>query len=253
VTLRRWAALALALAAAPALAYLLPPAAVLRLMGERRARLELTSLEVIGTLQLERAAAARLGPALRIGAPAPVVEVPARFQLKVPGRCRLELLPQNVAEAERPFLTVRDGNVSGRGGLESVPAAVALARSTCALLATSVAGDASDAYAAALSRLKVGLTDVSLGRFDGRVAYVIGGRDKDRKPLLFVGKDDYQPMRLVVPEGSALEDVRFVGWGSHVGGDWFPRAVEAWEGTTLQLRLTTEKATANPKIPDAVF
>lgn len=251
MTSRRWAAILLAALALPAAAYVLPASAILRLMGQRRAQLELTSLEVQGTLQVEGAAASRL--AAGRAAAAPTLEVPARFQLKVPGRCRLELLPSGVAEADRPVVTVRDGAVSGRGGLEAVPAAVALARSACALLATPLAGDASDAYAVALGRFKIALADVSLGRFDGRLAYVIGGRDRDRKPLLFVGKDDFQPSRLLSEAGGVVEDVRLVGWGSHVGGDWFPRAVEAWEGPALQLRFTTEKATANPKLPDAIF
>lgn len=251
MTLRR-AIAAIALSTAlPALAYVLPPASILRRLGERRAALELSALEVTGTLQGQGPAADRLAQA---GVPRPPgggeLSAPARFLMRIPGRCRLELALPDVAEANRPFVAIRDGVLSGRGGLEAIPSAVALVRSACVLLGQPTAGDASDAYAAALARRGVALADATLGRFDGRIAYVIGGRERDAKPLLFVDKDGFQPLRLVAPEGGALQDVRLLGWGSHVGGDWFPRAVEVVEGGAPRLRFTTDRARANPKLPD---
>jgi hypothetical protein len=148
---------------------------------------------------------------------------------------------------------VRDGKLSGSGGLESIPAAVAAVRAACALLAAPTAGDASSAYAAALARRGVALGDTALARFDGRLAWVLGGRPGKAGPLAYVDKDGYQPLRLVTPEGGALIDVRLLGWGSPIGGDWFPRAVEVLEGEALRLRFTTEKAAANPKLLDALF
>jgi hypothetical protein len=249
----RRAAAALALSAAlPALAYVLPVPGILKRMGERRAALELASLEVTGTLVAEADAAERLGGALGQRA-AGAISVPARLALKVPGRCRLELAPPGTPEAARPFVSVRDGKLGSGGGLGDLPAAVALVRGACTLLAVPTAGDASSAYAAALSRRGVALADASLGRFDGQIAYVIGARANDAKPRLFVGKDGFQPLRLVAEEGGALRDVRLLGWGSPTGGDWFPRAAEVWEGDRAKLRFTTERAVANPKLPEPLF
>lgn len=249
--LRLAAALSLA-AALPALAYILPVPGILRRMGERRAALSLSSLEVEGTLVAEGPAAERIGAAMgaRPGGP---VSAPATFRMKVPGRCRLELAPPDAPESARPFLAVRGDRVTGGGGLERLPAAVALVRAACALLATQPVGDATGAYAAALQRRGVTLADASLGRFDGRIAYVIGGRAREAKPLLFVEKDGFQPLRLLAPEGGEMMDVRLLGWGSPMGGDWFPRALEAWSGDAAQLRFTTEKAKANPKLADLLF
>jgi hypothetical protein len=171
--------------------------------------------------------------------------------MKVPGRCRLELAVAGVAEAQRPFVSLRDGRISG--ALAELPGAAAAVRAACALLATPTAGDASHAYAAVLARHGVALGEATLGRFDGRIAYVVGGRSRDAKPLLYVAKDAFQPLRLVAPEGKDLLDVRLVGWGSPMGGDWFPRAVEVFSKDTPLLRLDTEKATANPKLPEALF
>ncbi|HTN54102.1 MAG TPA: hypothetical protein VML50_16965 [Anaeromyxobacter sp.] len=253
-SLRRAAVAALALAAAlPALAYLLPATAILKRLGERRAALELESLEVRGTFQAEGPPADRLAPAGQPRGPGGLLALPARFLMKVPGRCRLELAPPELPEAERPFVAVRDGRLTGRGGLDQVPSAVALVRAACALLAAPAAGDAPEAFAAALARRGVAVPDVSLGRFDGRIAYVIGGRERDAKPLAFVDKDGFQPLRLIAAEGPTLEDVRLLGWGSPTGGDWFPRAVEAYEGGALRVRLTTERAVPNPRLADALF
>ena len=249
--LRRVAA-ALALAAAlPAAAYILPVPGILRRMAERRAALGLDALEVHGTLAGRGPAAERLAAAAGIRAAGPEVSVPARFLAKVPGRCRLEVERADVPEADRAYVAVRDGKLAG--SLADLPPAAALVRAACTLLAGPTAGDPTDVYAAALGRRGVSLAEASLGRFDGRIAYVVGGRAKDPKPLLFVEKNGFQPLRLVAPEGAELVDVRLLGWGSPTGGDWFPRAVEAWARDALALRLSTERASANPKLPEALF
>jgi hypothetical protein len=250
----RRAAAAIALAVAvPAAAYVLPVPAILRRVGERRAALELASLEVTGTLVAEADAAERIAAALGQRAPGGPLSVPARLLVKVPGRCRLELAPPGVAEGARPFVAVRDAKLASGGGLGDVPAAAALVRGACTVLGVSTGGDASSAYAAALGRRGVPLAEASLGRFDGQIAYVIGARANDAKPRLFVAKDGFQPLRLVTEDGGALRDVRLLGWGSPTGGDWFPRAAEVWEGDRARLRFTTERAAANPKLADLLF
>jgi hypothetical protein len=249
---RAAAALVLALAV-PALAYVLPVPGILKRMGERRAALSLASLEVRGMLVAEGDVAARIAAATGGGAVAGELSLPATFRMKVPGRCRLELASPDAPEIGRLFVAVRDGKLSGAGGLDQLPSAVALVRSACVLLATRVAGDATGPYATALGRRGVALSDATLGRFDGRIAYVIGGRATETRPLLYVEKEGFQPLRLLSTEGGALHDVRLLGWGSQMGGDWFPGAVEVWTGDTAALRFTTEKASANPKLADLLF
>jgi hypothetical protein len=249
----RRAAAALALAAAlPVSAYILPVPGILRRLAERRAALHLDALEVHGTLTARGAAAEQLVAAAGLRAAGRgEASAPARFQLKVPGRCRLEIVSPDVADGQRPYVAVRDSKVSGP--LAQAPGAAALVRSACALLAVPPGGEPGLAHAAALSRQGVALGEATLGRFDGRIAYVVGGRQRDAKPLLFVEKDGFQPLRLVSAEGKELVDVRLVGWGSPTGGDWFPRAVEIVAKDVALLRFDTEKASANPKLADALF
>jgi hypothetical protein len=251
---RRLAA-ALSLAAAlPAAAYLLPVPGILRRLAERRAALSLEALEVQGTLTARGAAAEPLAAAAGVRPSASgEASAPARFLMKVPGRCRLELAPPEVPEALRPYVAARDGKLAGP--LAPLAPAAALVRSACALLAIPPGGEPGEAHAAALARYGVALGEATLGRFDGRIAYVVGGRQKEAKPLLFVEKDGFQPLRLVAAsaEGKDLLDVRLVGWGSPTGGDWFPRAVDVWAKDAPLLRFDTEKATANPKLPEQLF
>jgi hypothetical protein len=150
-------------------------------------------------------------------------------------------------------VSLADGRLAGRGGLEQVPSAAALVRAACALIGVRVTGDAAGTYAAALSRRGVAVHDATLGRFDGRLAYVLGGRERDSRPLAFVDKETFQPLRLVALEGAALLDVRLLGWGAPPGGEAFPRAAEVHEGEALRLRFTTGRATPNARLADTLF
>ncbi len=246
---RLGAAAALALAG-PALAYVLPPAAVVKKVAEKRASLEVTSLEATGTVELRGAALARLGALAPAGGAS--LSLPARIAVKVPGRARLELRPVDAPEAERPFVSVKDDRLAGQGGLEATPAAVALVRALATLLA-SPGGNDGRALAEALVRRGVKLDDATLGRFDGRLALVLGGKASDPRPLAFVDKETWMPLRLLAVEGGTRLDVRLVDWGSATGGDWFPRAVEVWDGATLLLRFSTETASGNPRLPETIF
>jgi hypothetical protein len=238
------------LVAGPATAYVLPPAAVLKKVAERRAALEIGSVEATGTLELRGAALARLAALAPPGAT--TLSLTARVQVKTPGRARLELLPGDAVEGERPFVSVKDDRLAGRGGAEATPAATAMVRALAALLGSPSGGDGR-AFGEALVRRGVKLDESSLGRFNGRLALVLGGRAADARPLAFVDKETWMPLRLLAQEGAARLDVRLLDWASPNGGDWFPRAVEVWDGATLLLRFTTEKASGNPKLPEALF
>jgi hypothetical protein len=251
---RRLLAVALAAAVAtPALAYVPTVGAILRRAAEKRGSLTLTALEASGTLEVQGEAGARLAEAMGLPPSSDGrLAVPARFLVKIPGRCRLELARPGLADADRPFVVVRDGRVTGRV-LDTIPAAVALARGACALVAVRGGPNDDRAYAAALTRRGVPLDASSLGRVDGRVAFVIGGTGADGRPSAAFDKETAQPLRLLAKEGSVLLDTRLAGWGSSEGGDWFPRSVEVYEAEELRARFATTRASANPKLPDAMF
>lgn len=251
---RRLFAVALAaLLAAPALAYVPSVNAILKRAAEKRSALNLTALEVSGTLAVPGESGGRLAEAMGVPpASDGGLVVPARFLVRIPGRCRLELTRPGLADADRPFVLVRDGRVTGHV-LETIPAAVALAREACALVAIRSGPDADRSYAGALARHGVPLDASGLGRVEGRLAFVVGGNGADGRPSAAFDKETAQPVRLLAKEGSVLFDTRLTGWGSAEGGDWFPRSVDVYEGEELRARFATARANANPKLSGALF
>ncbi|HEX8909868.1 MAG TPA: hypothetical protein VF805_11735, partial [Anaeromyxobacteraceae bacterium] len=97
------------------------------------------------------------------------------------------------------------------------------------------------------------LSDVALGRVGGRAAWVLGGRPQEARPQAWFDKQSFQPARLVAPLGGPTRDVRLVDFGSPVGGEAFPRAIEVWSGGALEARFTLERLWQNPRLPDAMF
>lgn len=92
---------------------------------------------------------------------------------------------------------------------------------------------------------------VSFARFDGRIAYLIGSKpwEKD-KPQLWLDKDTLLVTRVLMVqkvEGGALQrtDVRYLGWGSPIGGVWFPASVEVWVDDKLVRRTLVENVDRN--------
>jgi len=248
------AALAAALAAAPALGYLLPVSGILKRLSQRREDLALGSLEVRGTFIMGGEAGKVASQATGIPLLGSELSVAAVVSIKMPGRCRLDLAAPDLSDAERPAVVVRQGRVTGLKGLERSAQAQALLRGVCAVLGERPGGAEPDRpYAEELARLGVPLGDVYLGRFGGRVAYVLGARPQEKKPQAWVDKQTFQPVRVVSAFAGTLFDVRLLDYGSPVGGDWFPRTVEVHEGGELRARFVTEKVAANPRIADAVF
>ncbi|HEX9288044.1 MAG TPA: hypothetical protein VF904_00875 [Anaeromyxobacteraceae bacterium] len=249
------AAIALAAVALPAAAYLPPAPAILRRVAQRRDGLGLAAIEVRGTLAFSGDAAQRAAAVTGLPSTGPELAIPAIVVLKVPGRCRLELAPDGVATGDRPAISMRGARVTGHRGLDGVPAARALVEGVCTLLGEKGAGGAEPErpLAQALAAKGVALGDVTLGRLSGRIAWVIGGRAQDTRPQAWVDKQSFQPARLVATLGGAQRDVRLLDFGSPVGGDAFPRAVEVWSGGRLEARFTIEKLVQNPRVPDAVF
>ena len=165
---------------------------------------------------------------------------------------RLELAPEGVSPGQRPSVTIRGGRVTGTRGLQDVGAARALVESVCALLAErGSAADPERALAQRLGERSVDLREVTLGRYQGRVAWVIGGKAQDARPQAWIDKQTFDPVRLISESGGALRDVRLVAAGAAT--ERFPRTVEVWSAGQLEARLSADVTTPNPKLPDAAF
>jgi hypothetical protein len=249
---RRLAAALLVVAlAGTAAAYLPPATAILKRVAQRREEQKLTALEVRGRLAFSGAAAERVRAALGSLAPGEGGLAAALF-VKAPGRCRLELVPEGTPASQRPAVSLRAGHVTGHRGLEGVVAARALVEGVCTLLGERGGGaEPERGLAQRLADRGVDLREVSLGRQQGRVAWILGGRAHEAKPQAWIDKQTFQPVRLVTVQGGTARDVRLLPGGA--SGDRFPASVEVWSGGQLEARFATETVTPNPRLPDALF
>lgn len=171
--------------------------------------------------------------------------------LRFPGRCRLDLSSPESTKV----LTFAWSNGKKRQEGGELPAAAVAVDELCSLLSlrSGTDGESRAALERHLAALKVNLRDTSLARFAGTVAFVVGDR-AEGAPQLWVYKDRFQPARVRLTDAAGAQwDVRFIDYGSQATGDWFPRIVEVYKGTELQLRLTVLSADAHAELNDVKF
>ena len=195
----------LSTAAALLLSYLLPGPVLLRQFGARRAEAGPAQARLAGTLSLfegdARALAARTGLPL-LGERADRLDLPAELSLEA-GRCTLTLGPTDRPLAE---ITATGGRVQPDPALPA--GAVALAADGCLPFIWRGAG-AEEAWTAFLQAHGASPHDVAFTRFDGQVAYAIGGpADGRSNAVLVLSEDGLVPLRLLVKDGASLVDVR---------------------------------------------
>ena len=118
--------------------------------------------------------------------------------------------------------------------------------------------DAAERLKAALQAIKVDIDIVSYARFDGHVNFLIGSKAFETdKPQVWLNKDTLLVTRVVsmkkVGDAVVRADLRLLGWGSPVGGNWFPKTIEYYEGETLKWRAHTRDVERNEHIDRALF
>lgn len=231
-------------------AYLLPGWSVLRKVADARDDLSLTALKAEGQAQLAPSVAPDIAAALGVPYEAGSLSVMATWSMKLPGRCRFEL---SSLESTRVVAATSNGGKRRTEGVE-VPALAVATEHLCAFLAVRGGGEGETraAFDRHLQAMKVDVRKVSLGRFAGQVALVLGAADAGA-PQFWVHKEKFLPTRVRQPEGNGPWDVRLFDYGSSATGDWFPRVVEVWKGNDLALRFSVLKADAKPTLPDSLF
>ncbi|MCP4686536.1 MAG: outer membrane lipoprotein-sorting protein [Desulfobacterales bacterium] len=108
-----------------------------------------------------------------------------------------------------------------------------------------------------LSALGVDASVTSLGRFEDRLAYVVGAQYPDEStPQLWVDKDDFLPFRWLLTGRSAGEadflEVRFLEWFEK-DGFWRPLKIRFYRNEALVREIRVEDTRVNPEIPAELF
>jgi len=228
-------------------AYILSANAVLRRMAAQRSELQLSSLIVRGQFTFHGEEARQVAAAL--GRPAAdTMTIPAVATYKMPGRCRIELAPPGVPDA--PAASNVNGALSTAG--TKLPSLVAFSTLACPLLDQRGGADGPATFA---RQSGVDLSKISLGRLNGTIAYVIGGRSRDANvPTLWIEKERFAPLRLVLRDGAGgMRELRLLDYSSPAAGEWHPRVIELRRGEDVQAVFKVDSVEPNARVPDAIF
>ena len=109
-----------------------------------------------------------------------------------------------------------------------------------------------------LSQLGVAADVSSVGRFKGRIGYVLGAQYPDETvPQLWLDKETFRPMRWLLKPASAGNlseaiEVRYDDWRK-VSSIWYPERIEFYQGDRLMRRMQVQRTRVNPKLSDRLF
>ncbi|MBI5548753.1 MAG: hypothetical protein HY901_33135 [Deltaproteobacteria bacterium] len=231
------------LAPAAAVAFVMSSGQVLHRVARHRAELELSSLVVRGSFTFTGAYAAAAAAALKVPNTGELTSF-GTLTYKMPGRCRVELESRGGLPATAVNV---NGNVKTSGpALEPLKA---FAADVCPLLAQP----SSEELVSFLRARDVETAPITLGRANGVVSYVIGGRPKDAGvPSFYVEKERFAPLRLLTRQGEAMQEIRMLDYSSPLLGEWHPRVVEIRRGDDL-LRFVADQVESNAKLPENLF
>ncbi len=109
-----------------------------------------------------------------------------------------------------------------------------------------------------LSLLGVDVTVSSLGRFQGKPAYVLGAQYPDETvPQVWLDKDTFRPFRWIMTskarksQENSLE-VRYFEWRK-VHHTWYPMGIEFFATGILVRKIHVQDIKVNPSFPDELF
>lgn len=234
-----------------AVAYLMPAYSVLKRLASARDDLPVSSLKADGLAAIAPVFAKELAPALGSSWTSGTWTISSSLSVRFPGRCRLDLTPTDSGKT----LTVAWANGKKRTEGPAFAAAEVAVEEVCSVLAlrSGTEGETRAALERHLSALKVDTRQVSLGRFEGAVVYVLGDRSEGGGAQFQVYKDHFLPARVRVPDANGPWDVRFIDYTSQATGDWLPRVIEVYRGKDLYLRLTVLSADGHASLESTKF
>lgn len=109
-----------------------------------------------------------------------------------------------------------------------------------------------------LSQLGVAVDVSSVGRFQGRIAYVLGAQYPDETvPQLWLDKETFRPIRWLLKPASAGNlskalEVRYGDWRK-VSSIWYPERIEFYLGDRLLRRMQVQRTRVNPEFSKRLF
>ena len=109
-----------------------------------------------------------------------------------------------------------------------------------------------------LSLLGIDVSISSLGRFQDKIAYVLGAQYPEKTPpQLWIEKNTFRPLRLIPANknGQKLNvpfEIRYNMW-QQTDGFWYPMHIEFYQNNILAREIHVDKIKVNPFFPEDLF
>jgi len=109
-----------------------------------------------------------------------------------------------------------------------------------------------------LPQLGVDPSISSVGRFQGRIGYILGAQYPDESTAqIWLDRNTFKPFRWLVTPGAfedsaAMLEIRFYGW-RQVGSIWYPVRIEFYQSDRLVRIIQVEKLQINPTLSGKLF
>ena len=107
--------------------------------------------------------------------------------------------------------------------------------------------------------LGIDISLVSLGRFQGKKAYVLGAEYPDKSASqIWIEKDSFTPLRLIIVSKSSRKkrekslEIRYADW-RQTGGILYPMRIEFYQKDEMVREVHVRNIEVNPHFPDALF
>lgn len=177
-------------------------------------------------------------------------KAPSVLYLKFPDSLRLDITlsyeKETVIHSNGETLTVVDGNlVSEVPDVRSVLKEFFITRSV-------------DEVIEFLHAKHVNTERMGLGRFNGKIVYIIGAKEwETESPQLWIEKDSFLPLRFIAEERKEdcvfILEVRYLDYKSIGRAYRYPSVIEFYHDNNLTLRYETENVVVNTSLPDSLF
>ncbi len=109
-----------------------------------------------------------------------------------------------------------------------------------------------------LESLGINFSVTSLGRYNGKICFVLGAEYPDESvPQLWVAKDTFRPMRWIFEISDVLgvveqKEIRYGDWKSYYKS-WYPSMIDFYQGQNLIQRISVQDVEINPALADVLF
>lgn len=109
-----------------------------------------------------------------------------------------------------------------------------------------------------LTLLGVDITVTSLGRFEDKIAYVLGAQYPDESySQIWIDRETFRPFRwlMIKPDDDNQKEVlefRYLEW-QQVQGAWYPMQIEFYQGGRLTRQIRVNHIRVNPTFPETLF